>query len=168
MNHKDIVYAFIDSQNLNLGILSLGWKLNFIRFRQYLTDKYKVSKALLFLGYLKSNKKLYNFLSKAGYQLIFKEVVKIKGKVKGNVDAELIVWTMKSIYEKMCNKAIIISGDGDFAVLADFLLEKDKLLRFIVPSYQTMSILIKKVFLKRKKMNLLTSLDDERNKLVIK
>ena len=35
-------YAFIDSQNLNLSILSLGWKLDFQRFRVYLRDKYHV------------------------------------------------------------------------------------------------------------------------------
>lgn len=29
-------YAFIDSQNLNLGVLALGWKLDFARFRSYL------------------------------------------------------------------------------------------------------------------------------------
>ncbi len=32
-------YAFIDSQNLNLSILDLGWKLDFVRFRIYLKEK---------------------------------------------------------------------------------------------------------------------------------
>jgi hypothetical protein len=40
------VYAFIDSQNLNLGIKDLGWNLDFARFRVYLKDKYKVSNLL--------------------------------------------------------------------------------------------------------------------------
>ena len=168
MIKKPVVYVFIDSQNLNLGVMSLGWKLDFMKFRQYLGDKYKVSDALLFLGYIKTNKKLYDFLNMAGYQLIFKQVVQIKGKIKGNVDAELIVWTMKSIYEGICDKAIIVSGDGDFAVLADFLLEKDKLLKFIVPNYRTMSVLIKKIFIKRRKMELLTSLNDKNNQLAKK
>ena len=43
-------YAFIDSQNLNLGVKSQGWDLNFSRFRQLLRDKYKVEKAYLFIG----------------------------------------------------------------------------------------------------------------------
>ena len=38
---KKKVYAFIDSQNLNLGVRSQGWKLDFSKFRQYLHDKYK-------------------------------------------------------------------------------------------------------------------------------
>ena len=48
---QNTVYAFIDSQNLNLGIRSLGWNLDFKRFRVYLKDKYDVKKAFLFIGY---------------------------------------------------------------------------------------------------------------------
>ena len=45
-------YAFIDSQNLNLAIRDQGWVLDYARFRVYLKDKYKVSKAFLFFGYI--------------------------------------------------------------------------------------------------------------------
>lgn len=38
-------YAIIDSQNVNLSIQAQGWKLDFTRFRKYLSDKYGVSKA---------------------------------------------------------------------------------------------------------------------------
>ena len=33
-------YAFIDSQNLNLGIQKLGWKLDYRKFRVYLAEKF--------------------------------------------------------------------------------------------------------------------------------
>lgn len=36
---KSTVYAFIDSQNLNLGVQSQGWKLDFAKFRVFLKDK---------------------------------------------------------------------------------------------------------------------------------
>ena len=52
---KEKVYAFIDSQNLNLGVgkdiwrkrkkVYKGWKLDSRKFRVYLKDKYKVTKA---------------------------------------------------------------------------------------------------------------------------
>ncbi|MBU2542149.1 hypothetical protein KJ785_01145 [Patescibacteria group bacterium] len=32
-------FAFIDSQNLHLGISSLGWKLDYKKFRRYLKEK---------------------------------------------------------------------------------------------------------------------------------
>ena len=68
---KEIMnYAFIDSQNLNLGIRDQGWQLDFARFRIYLKDKYKVKKAFLFIGYIKGHKKLYTYLTKTGYILI--------------------------------------------------------------------------------------------------
>lgn len=67
-----IVYAFIDSQNLNLGVRSLGWKLDFNKFYIYLKDKYNISKAFLFIGYLDSNKNLYSNLEKWGYSKVLK------------------------------------------------------------------------------------------------
>ena len=66
------IYAFIDSQNLNLSIRAQGWKLDFKRFRIYLKDKYKVEKAFLFIGYVAGNESLYTYLQKSGYIIVFK------------------------------------------------------------------------------------------------
>jgi len=79
-----VVYAFIDSQNLNLGIRDQGWKLDFGRFRVYLKDKYYVKKAFLFIGYIKKYQGLYEKLKKFGYILIFKPTLpKRNGETKG-------------------------------------------------------------------------------------
>ena len=120
-------YAFIDSQNLNLGIRDQGWKLDFARFRVYLKDKYHVQKAFLFIGYVLGNEALYTHLQEAGYIVIFKPTLAINkgGKIiiKGNVDAELVLHTM--IQYNNYNKAVIVSGDGDFHCLIEYL-EKRK------------------------------------------
>jgi len=58
-------YAFIDSQNLNLGIQSLRWKSNYHKFRVYLREKYQVNVAYLFIGYLAGNQNLYSALQSA-------------------------------------------------------------------------------------------------------
>ena len=55
-------YAFIDAQNVHLGIKSLGWKLDWRKFRVYLKEKYSVTKAYLFIGYLSSNQDLYSLV----------------------------------------------------------------------------------------------------------
>ena len=55
-------YAFIDSQNLNLGIKSLGWKLDFKKFRIYLKEKYHVATAYIFIGFMPANQNLYSSL----------------------------------------------------------------------------------------------------------
>ena len=48
-----------------------GWKLDLIRFKRYLKDKYRVSKSFLFIGMKQKNKVLYANLQKAGYTIIF-------------------------------------------------------------------------------------------------
>jgi len=63
-------YAFIDSQNLNLSIREQGWALDFARFRVYLKEKYGITKALIFIGYVPQNQDLYNNLRKDSYILI--------------------------------------------------------------------------------------------------
>lgn len=136
-------YAFIDSQNLNLGVRSQGWKLDFARFRIYLKDKYKVNKAFLFIGFIPKNRELYKSLTKAGYMLIYKPVVESKkhAKTKGNVDAELVLHAM--IEFPNYDKAIIVSGDGDFHCLVEYLEKKRKLSRIIVPNKKYSSLLRK-------------------------
>jgi len=142
-NKKSTVYAFIDSQNLNLGVRSQGWRLDFARFRIFLKDKYGVRKAFLFIGFIPKNKDLYSFLTKAGYTLIYKPVVESKrhAKTKGNVDAELVLHAM--IEFQHYQKAIIVSGDGDFHCLVEYLDKKRKLSKIIVPNKKYSSLLRK-------------------------
>ena len=95
MKKKSNNYAFIDSQNLNLSIRSLGWKLDFARFRVYLKEKYSVTKAFLFIGFVEGNNDLYVSLQSAGFLCIFKPTLEYKdGTTKGNCDAELVLHAM--------------------------------------------------------------------------
>lgn len=142
MDIKENNYAFIDSQNLNLGILGLGWKLDFNRFRIYLKEKYGISKAFLFIGYKPGNQDLYGGLQEAGYRLIFKPVIALPNeKIKGNVDAELVLHTMVEFNNY--NKAVIVTGDGDFYCLIDYLNKQDKLLKLLVPNVHRYSKLLR-------------------------
>ena len=129
-------YAFIDSQNLNLGVLSQGWKLDWRKFRQYLRNKYHASKAYLFIGAVAGNESLYTFLQECGYILIFKPTLELKiGDkivIKGNVDAELVLHSM--IQYKHYDKAIIVSGDGDFRCFIEYLENQEKLLLVLAPN----------------------------------
>lgn len=152
------VYAFIDSQNLNLGVISQGWNLDFKRFFVFLKEKYQVTKAFLFIGFIPKNQKLYDYLRESGYTLIFKPVLeaKIKIKIKGNVDAELVLHTM--IEYPHYNKAIIVSGDGDFYCLVEYLAGKNKLEKIMVPNKKYSSLL-------RKYSSSIVNIDLFRNKL---
>lgn len=139
-------FAFIDAQNLYLAIKELGWKLNFKRFRVYLTEKYHVQKAYMFMGFLPENQELYSFLQTVGFILIFKPILEVKKdhqKIKGNCDAELVLQAMID-YENY-DKAIIVTGDGDFYCLVKHLDANKKLDRVLAPSPKNCSSLLRKV-----------------------
>ena len=136
-------YAFIDSQNLYLAIKDLGWKLDYKRFRIYLKDKYNALKAFMFLGYLAENQELYRFLQEAGFILIFRPILEKNGKpIKGNCDVDLALHILINI--KDYDKAIVVSGDGDFCMLVKYLKEKDKLEKVVAPSRNNCSVLLRK------------------------
>lgn len=139
----NINYAFIDSQNINLSIKSQGWALDWSRFRVYLKEHYHIEKAYLFIGYLGGNNELYSKLQEAGFICIFKPTLIDKnGKVKGNVDAELVLHTM--IQYRNFEQAMIITGDGDFYCLIEHLLKNNKLITVLVPNQYKYSSLIKR------------------------
>jgi len=137
-------YAFIDSQNLNLSIREQGWALHFRKFRQYLRAKYGIAKAFLFIGYVYENQALYTALQKEGYILVFKPTLKLpSGKVKGNVDAEMVLHAMVE-YENY-DKALIVTGDGDLYCLVDYLRKKEKLLKLMIPNKESFSSLFRRL-----------------------
>ncbi len=143
MINKNNNYAFIDSQNLNLGIREQGWNLDFKRFRVYLREKYGITKAFLFIGYIPTNQSLYTALQSFGYILVFKPTLQgAKGKIKGNVDAELVLHAMKEMPNY--DKALIVSGDGDFCCLIEYLQKMNKLLNLMIPDINQHSSLLRK------------------------
>jgi uncharacterized LabA/DUF88 family protein len=144
MKNRQNNYAFIDSQNLNLSIRDQGWILDFKKFRTYLKDKYSITKAFLFIGYVHENQDLYTNLQEFGYILVFKPTLKLpEGGVKGNVDAELVLQAM--IEFENYDKALIVTGDGDFHCIVKYLLKKEKLLKLMIPNRHVYSSLFRKM-----------------------
>jgi|SRR3989344_1897006 len=142
MLKKENNYAYIDSQNLNLGIQKLGWKLDYKKFRIYLAEKYSVARAYMFIGFVTLNQSLYDKLQEAGFILKFKPTIPdSNGKIKGNVDADLVLRVVVEIEEY--DKAIIISSDGDFYSLVDYLYENNKLKVVLSPDEENCSTLLR-------------------------
>lgn len=154
---EEIIYAFIDSQNLNLSVRKdifdkkgkkryEGWKLDFKKFYVYLKDKYRVDKAFLFIGKVSGNERLYKALKEYGYHLVFKPTLEInqvgESIIKGNVDAELVLHAM--IQYSNYSKAIIVSGDGDYHCLIEHLEQQNKLFRVLIPNRYSYSRLLKR------------------------
>lgn len=160
-------YAFIDSQNLNIGTQKFGWKLDWAKFREHLSRHYNVTHAYLFIGYMPEFETMYEQLHDQGYLIVLKptfdmtrvrasEVTEAvtanpekpngtkigpndssdktddKKPTKGNVDADLVLWAMKEIPNY--GRAVIVSGDGDFYSLVEYLDEQKKLLKLVAPN----------------------------------
>lgn len=143
-------YAFIDSQNLNVSVQNYGWKMNWRKFREFLANNYNVTQAYMFIGYVPENEDLYEKMHEAGYAVVLKPTFDMTRprpedengngngehdkKVKGNVDADLVLWAMRE-YNNY-DKALIVSGDGDFFSLVEYLQQQGKLLKILTPTGQ--------------------------------
>jgi len=156
-------YAFIDATNLYRGVKEQGWELDYRKFRVFLKDKYKVSKAFLFIGYVPGNENMYASFQEDGYICIFKPTLRVsrqgRAKIKGNVDAELVLHTM--IEYPNYDKAVIVSSDGDFYCLIEYLVKHNKLLKVIVPQRKYSSLL-------RRFSSYIVNIDLFRNKIEYK
>jgi uncharacterized LabA/DUF88 family protein len=145
------VCAFIDNQNLNVTVQNLGWKMDWRKFRRFLADKFGVTTAYMFIGYVPEYEDMYKSLHEAGYAIVLKPTFDMtrprenmvpndseekpekeeKRPIKGNIDAELTLWAVKEIHNY--DKAVLVTGDGDFYSLVEFLEEQGKLLKLLTP-----------------------------------
>jgi len=152
-------FAFIDSQNLNLGVQKMGWKMDWRKFRAFLKDQYNVENAYMFIGYMPDYEKLYEQMHDLGYLIVLKPTLEMfetdekrevrtqdeaDGKIekripKGNVDAELVLYAVKEM--RNYRKAVIVSGDGDFYGLIEYLAKEQKLEKVLTPNWQYSSLL---------------------------
>jgi uncharacterized LabA/DUF88 family protein len=143
---KESNLAYIDGQNLHLGTLQNGWRVDHGKFRVYLKDKYRVDEAYYFLGYVTDEQQgLYKNLQKSGFIVLFREhSVNLKANKKGNVDTDIVFEVMKSLTERDdFNKVILVSGDGDYKKLVDYLAQKHRLKKLLFPNRQYASSLYK-------------------------
>lgn len=135
-------YAFIDGTNLYLTMVYLGHPLDYQRFITYLSEHYGVGKAYYFIGYMPEYADLYRSLESYGYVLVHKPILKLKdGKVKGNCDAELVLQAMID-FDKY-EKAVLVTSDGDFYCLVDYLRRMGKLECVLAPCRDGCSHLLK-------------------------
>jgi hypothetical protein len=117
------VYAFIDSQNLNVSVQKYGWKMNWKKFRKFLSDNYGVSKAYMFIGYVPEHEDIYEKMHEAGYAVVLKPT-----------------FDMSRPRDENYEKAVLVSGDGDFFGLVEYLHQQGRLLKLLTPTGQYSSL----------------------------
>ena len=143
---------YVDGQNLHLGTTRRDpeWEVDLARFRVFLEEKYQVKKAYYYLGYVQdgsSYQKLYDEVHDSGFHLVFREHSSVmKGTKKGNVDSDIIFSIMKRLYlREDFNKVVLVSGDGDYKQLVDFLIEQERFAKILFPKQKYASSLYKQL-----------------------
>ena len=90
--------------------------------------------------------------------LIFKPILDDKrGRPKGNVDADLVLHAM--IEYDNYDQAVIVSSDGDFYSLVEYLYDQKKLETILAPNNAKCSILLKRKA--RERINFLDNLKEK-------
>src|SRR3989338_3945773 len=150
---KNKNYAFIDGQNLYMATTKRGidpWVVDLKRFRIYLSEKYNVVNAFYHLGYVQDTsnaQEIYEKIQSAGFLLVFRQHSEAMiGNKKGNVDSDIIFSIMKRLYKKEdFEKIVLVSGDGDYKNLVDFLIEENRFKKLLFPDGKRASSLYKKI-----------------------
>jgi uncharacterized LabA/DUF88 family protein len=144
--------AYVDGQNLYMGTAKSDpkWHVDLARLRRYLGEKYMVSTAYCYLGFVQTGEeydKLYESIQKAGFILVFREHNSaMLGAKKGNVDSDIIFNAMKRLYLKeKFDKIVLVSGDGDYKMLVDFLIKEGKFEKILFPNKRYASSLYKSI-----------------------
>lgn len=138
--------AFIDGQNLKIGTMNAkpSWTIDLARFRIFLKEKYHIEEAYYFIGAFDSkNQDLYSALQRYGYVVVFREHTESAlSHKKGNVDTDIVFSIMRKLVEhEDFDKIVLVSGDGDYWRMVDYLIKKDKFEKLLVPNKHALSSL---------------------------
>lgn len=120
-------YGFIDASNIIYGARTEGWLIDQKKLIGYLKRKFKVSKTFFYFGKDEKNKKQEKFLKKLesfGYTLRVKQVKRYGKRQKANCDVDLTL-DMVLLKDKY-DQAIVLTGDGDFLPLFEYLKKEKK------------------------------------------
>lgn len=137
------ITVYIDGANLHRASIELGYAIEYKKFRGWLRQKYKTENVYLFIGFLPNKINLYRHLQQSVFMLVFKQTVLADGTVKGNCDAELVLQATSDFYENRYDKCIVLTGDGDFGCLVEFLAARDAIDTVIAPSKRKCSFLLR-------------------------
>lgn len=120
-------YAFIDASNIIYGARAERWFIDQQKLFKYLKNKFSVSKAFFYYGKDSRNVKQQKFLKRLeefGYVLRVKEIKRYGTKSKANCDVDLTMDVLLKIKEYQ--RAIMLTGDGDFLPLIQYIVKRKK------------------------------------------
>ena len=142
-----MLYVFIDATNIIYGTSYYGWKMDFKKLYKYLITRYKAKVIYYYARVDNSNIKQLHFYEKLtdfGYKLRLVPVKKFSdGHKKADVDSRMTFEMMKM--DKKFDKTVIMTGDGDYYWVLEYLLKNKKMVKLISHNKNTAQEL-KKLF----------------------
>src|SRR5437667_3793639 len=111
------VAVFVDVANIFYAAKAAGVDIDYVTLLKSATAGRDFVRAYAYTGLDPENenqRNFHSFLSRHGYKVVSKDIRKYgDGKVKANLDIELVVDMLKTA--RNLDIAIVVSGDGDFA-----------------------------------------------------
>ncbi len=135
---KTKTFAFIDASNIIYGATAEGWFIDHKKLLVYLKRKYQCSKLFFYFGKDDKNIKQAKFLQKLksfGYTLRVKQIKRYGKRQKANCDVDLTM-DMLLLQDKY-DRAVVLTGDGDFLPLFEYLKKHRKRILIIAFSKRT-------------------------------
>ena len=111
------VAVFVDVANIFFAAKAAGVDIDYVTLLKSASAGRDLVRAYAYTGLDPENenqRNFHDFLRRHGYKVVSKDIRKYgDGKVKANLDIELVVDMMKTA--RNLDIAIVVSGDGDFA-----------------------------------------------------
>ena len=111
------VAVFVDVANIFYAAKAAGVDIDYVTLMRGATAGRDLVREYAYTGLDPDNenqRNFHSFLARHGYRVVSKDIRKYgDGKVKANLDIELVVDMMKT--SRNLDVAIVVSGDGDFA-----------------------------------------------------
>ncbi len=160
---QPVTYAFVDAANVIYRNSDVHpWKIDLRKLHKYLKERFGVERVLYYGGIDNRNQtqvRIYKKMEEWGYELRLnpvKHFVNERGEwyTKADVDSRMTFEMMRFLPDY--DRAIVLTGDGDFYWVLEFLLQTKEQVRLIASPKKTAKEL-KKLFGYR-----FSSLDDTR------
>jgi uncharacterized LabA/DUF88 family protein len=141
------VGVFIDVQNIYMCVKSVfgHTKINYKVLRDFLTRDGALVKMVAFTCYDPENRSQVDFmhaLAMMGYRVVAKPLKRLPdGDIKASMDMEMALEILTSA--PYLDEIVLVTGDGDFAPMVDYLARMGKIVKVIGPDRLTSPDLIR-------------------------
>lgn len=125
------IAIFVDGSNFGTAIKNAGFKIDYTKLREFFHQPPKTSLVGSFYFTALPPKDvpspiraLADGLQYKGWNLVTKEYKTLSsGRIKGNMDIEIVVKAIRLLDNEAITDLILLSGDDDFAPMVEYLAE---------------------------------------------